>query len=149
MLFLRFKIGDDHYVVEATDVIEVVPYARLKKIPHAPPYVAGLMNYRGRTIPVIDVCYIMTDKPCAQRLSTRIVLVNYPITDDRKVCVGMLIESITETTSLDEKDFARSGVNLKDNAYLGGVIVSSKGIVQRVIIERLLPDEAREILLVD
>ena len=47
MLFLQFKINDNKYLLEAKGVIEVVPYANLKRIPKAPKYVAGLLNYRG------------------------------------------------------------------------------------------------------
>ena len=146
MLFMQFKIKDDRYVIEAKDIIEIVPFANLKRIPKAPPYVAGLLNYRGDTVPVIDVCFLMSEKLCELKLSSRIALVNYKDDDGKLVCLGLLIEHLTETVRFDEKDFSDSGVALKDNPYLGKVIIDDNCIVQMVNIRKIIPEEAHEIL---
>lgn len=146
MLFMQFKIDDDRYVIEAKDIIEIVPFANLKRIPKAPPYVAGLLNYRGDTVPVIDVCFLMSEKLCELKLSSRIALVNYKDDEGKQVCIGLLIEHLTETVRFDEKDFSDSGVALKDNPYLGQVVIDDDCIVQMVNIRKIIPEEAREIL---
>lgn len=143
MLFLQFKIGGERYLIEAKDVMEIVPFAHLKKVPGAPAYVAGLLNYRGSSIPVIDVCRLMSEKGCEVKLGSRIALVNYKKDDGKKVCIGLLIEHMTETVSLRESDFKPSGVNLRNHAYLGDVVMDGTGIVQRLNAEKILPDEAR------
>ena len=149
MLFLQFKSGDDRYLLEAKNVIEVIPFVHLKKIPKAPSYVAGLLNYRGKTIPVIDVCYLMTDKKCESKLSSRIVLANYNKDDDQKFCIGILNEHLTETVTWDESEFSSSGVNLEKDPYLDSVATDDKGVAQRINIAKLLPEEAYEILFKD
>lgn len=146
MLFVQFKINEDRYVVEAKDIVEIVPFANLKHIPKAPPYVAGLLNYRGETVPVIDICYLMTEKLCELKLSSRIALVNYKDDEGKPVCVGLLMEHLTETVRFDEKDFSEPGVAMKNNAYLGKVIVKDGCIIQRVDIRELIPEEARAVL---
>jgi chemotaxis-related protein WspB len=146
MLFMQFKINDDRYVLEARDIIEVVPYAKLKRIPKAPPYVAGLLNYRGETVPVIDICFLMSDRLCELKLSSRIVLVNYKDDDGHAVCIGLLIEHLTETVRFDEQDFSDSGVTLKDNPYLGRVIIDDNSIVQVVDIKKIIPESAHDVL---
>jgi len=146
MLFLQFKIGNDRYLIDAKDIIEVVPFAALKKIPKAPPYVAGLLNYRGKTIPVIDICYLMTDRPCKLRLSSRIALINYKADNGELLPVGFLIEQMTESVRWLESDFSDSRVNLKDNKYLGRVVIDDEGIAQRIEISMIIPEEADEIL---
>ncbi len=146
MLFLQFKSGDDRYLLEAKNVIEIIPFVHLKKIPKAPSYVAGLLNYRGKTIPVIDVCYLMTDKKCEPKLSSRIVLTNYNKDDGQQFCIGILNEHLTETVNWDESEFSSSGVNLEDEPYLDSVATDDKGVAQRINIAKLLPEEAYEIL---
>lgn len=146
MLFMQFKINDERYVIEAKDIIEVVPYANLKRIPKAPPYVAGLLNYRGDTVPVIDVCFLMSGKLCELKLSSRIALVNYKDVDGKLVCIGLLIEHLTETVRFDEKDFSDSGVNLKDNPCFGKIIIDDNCIVQMVNVNKIIPEEALEML---
>jgi chemotaxis-related protein WspB len=78
MLYLLFQVGSDQYALEAVRVVEVVPLLGLTKIPRAPKGVAGLFNYRGRPVPAVDLCELALNKPAEERLSTRIIIVNYP-----------------------------------------------------------------------
>ena len=148
---MQFKIGNNRYIFEARDVIEVIPFAHLKSIPKAPPYVAGLLNYRGHTVPVLDVCYLMSDKLCESKLSTRIALINYKGVNykndqDATVCLGLLIEHLIETVAFNESDFADSGVTLKDDPYLGKVVIDDHGIIQLVNIKKIIPAQAQDML---
>lgn len=146
MLFLQFKVKDNRYILEAKDIIEIVPYANLKRIPKAPPYVAGLLNYRGDTVPVLDICFVMSDKPCEAKLSSRIALANYKDDDDQSACIGLLIEHLTETIRFDENDFYDSGVTLEGSPYLGKVIIDDNCIVQVVDVKKIIPEAARDVL---
>src|SRR5438105_11295634 len=77
MLLLTFKIGSDRYALPASQMIEVVPLVSLKKIPQAPPGVAGIFNYHGQPVPVIDLSELTIGIPAQARVSTRIILINY------------------------------------------------------------------------
>jgi chemotaxis-related protein WspB len=146
MLFLQFKINDNKYILEARDIIEVVPYANLKRILKAPAYVAGLLNYRGNSIPVIDINFLMSDKPCEVKLSSRIALVNYKDGDGLSVCIGLLIEHLTETVRYNESDFSDSGVTLEESPYLGKVVIDDNRIIQMVNIGEIIPEAAHDVL---
>lgn len=84
MLVLQFRVGGDYYGLEGRTIIEVAPLVTLRSIPHAAAYVAGLFNYRGRLVPVIDLSALLIAVPSRPLMSTRIVLVNY---EDRKSVV--------------------------------------------------------------
>ena len=146
MLFLQFKINDNKYILEAKDIIEVVPYANLKRILKAPAYVAGLLNYRGNSVPVMDISFLMSDKPCEVKLSSRIALVNYKDGDGLSVCIGLLIEHLTETVRYDENDFSDSGVTLEESPYLGKVVIDDNRIIQLVTIGEIIPEAAHDVL---
>lgn len=146
MLFLQFKINDNKYILEAKDIIEVVPYANLKRILKAPAYVAGLLNYRGNSVPVIDISFLMSDKPSEVKLSSRIALVNYKGGDSQSVCIGLLIEHLTETVRYNENDFSDSGVTLEESPYLGKVVIDDNRIIQMVNIGEIIPEAAHDVL---
>ena len=76
MLFLTFTVGANRYAIDVTRVVEVVPRVELRKIPHAPAFLAGLLGYRGKVVPVIDLGLLLGITPCRDCLSTRIILVN-------------------------------------------------------------------------
>jgi len=77
MLFLLFQLGNDRYALEANRIVEIVPLLCLKTIPQAPKGVAGLLVYRGRAIPALDLCDLTFGRPARERMSTRIIIVNY------------------------------------------------------------------------
>ena len=76
MLILTFTAGGNRYAVEAARVIELVPRVELRCMPHAPAFLAGLLDYRGTVVPVVDLGLLLGSSPCQDRLSTRIILVN-------------------------------------------------------------------------
>lgn len=146
MLFMQFKINNDRYLLEAKDIIEIVPYANLKRIPRAPVYMTGLLSYRGDAVPVMDICYLMSDKPCELKLSSRIALVNHKDEDGQTVRIGLLIEHLTETVRFNEEDFSNSGVSLEEDLFSGKVIIDDAGIVQMINIRTIIPAEVHDIL---
>ena len=148
MLFVQFKVNDNKYILDVEDIVEIVPYVKLKRIPKAPDYVAGLLNYRGGSVPVLDVCRLMSDMPCEAKLSSRIALVNFR-DDNHTICIGLLIEHLTETVRYEESDFSDTGVTVEESAYLGKVVIDDNRIVQLVNISEIVPKEAHDILFQD
>jgi purine-binding chemotaxis protein CheW len=51
---LAFRLEGREYAVPAGEVIEVVRMVAVVPVPEAPPWVCGVLNYRGRVIPVVD-----------------------------------------------------------------------------------------------
>lgn len=146
MLFLRFAIATDHYVIEASQVAEVLPWLALKRLPAAPTWVAGAFSYRGEPVPVIDLTRLATGVSAPERRSTRLVLVHYPAPGPDARRLGVLVERATDTLRADASAFRSSGVDLPEGRYLGPVLDTDDGLVQWVRIDQLLTDEARALL---
>src|SRR2546428_9181135 len=149
MLLVIFYLGKDPYALESSQVVEIVPRILLKELPHAPQYVAGLFDYRGVIVPVIDLCRMTQGRACSEHLSTRVILVRYPYDryDGQKERVlGLMAERVTETIEKSESDLAAPGVSVDEAAYLGDVISDARGIIQCIRVERLLPESVRELL---
>lgn len=53
--YLSFCLGDEHYGVEILRVREIIGLIAITPLPQAPEHVKGVMNLRGRIIPVIDL----------------------------------------------------------------------------------------------
>lgn len=146
MLFLRFAIATDHYVIDATHVAEVLPWLALKRLPAAPAWVAGAFSYRGEAVPVIDLTRLATGTGAPERRSTRLVLVHYPAPGPGARLLGVLVERATDTLRADVSAFQASGVDLPEGRYLGPVLDTDDGLVQWVRVDQLLTDEARALL---
>jgi chemotaxis-related protein WspB len=83
MLFLIFHLSAERYALDCRQIAAVLPERALKTLPGAPSWVAGVLDYRGAPVPVIDVPALALGRPAAHRLSTRIVLVDYPFPGER------------------------------------------------------------------
>lgn len=145
MLFLLFELGEDRYALDAGSIAEVLPLVRIKRIPRAPPGVAGVFDYRGVPVPVIDLSQLALGRPARRRLSTRIVVVYYPDGDGRHL-LGLIAEKAAATLRREPADFSDSGVAGAEAPYLGPVTSDANGLVQRIEVERLLPQAVRELL---
>ena len=146
MLFLIFQLGKDRYALDASRVIEVLPLVALKHLPQAPKGVAGILNYRGRPVPAIDLSELTVGVPSRERLSTRIIIVNCPGENNSGQLLGLIAEHATEMLRKEVKDFMAHGVHVAAAPYLGPVLMDDKGMIQWVNEQQLLSDSLRQLL---
>lgn len=144
MKLLVFHIGQDRYGLRLGAVQRVLPLLDLKRLPLAPPAVAGLMNLHGRSVPVIDLARLGGGAASAEHVDTRIVLVDYATPEGGVHTLGLLAERVLGVQDVAERALADSGVRAAP--FLGDVAGDSAGIVQLVEPERLLPADLRATL---
>jgi chemotaxis-related protein WspB len=146
MLFIVFQIGRDRYALAASGIIEVLPLMNLKRVPCAPAGVAGVFNYHGTPVPVIDLNEMTLAEPAAQRLSTRIILVKYPLEAQHPHPLGLIAEQATNMIRRSTQDFVEPGLESENAPYLGRVANDTGGLIQWIEVERLLTPELRDVL---
>ncbi len=145
MLLLGFNIRDDQYVIDTHHIIEVTTLVRLKSLPGTVSGVAGLLNYHGTSVPVIDISELC-GKPVHQTsLTTRIIIVNYL----NNHIIGIKAENVTETIRISDNAFKESGIKINKNNFLGDVAEIDNKFIQLINIEQLLTDELRSCLFPD
>src|ERR1700675_4071662 len=130
MLFLLFQLGKDRYALEAGQVVEVLPLVNFKRIPNAPRGVAGIFNFHSAAVPLIDLTELALGRPSHAKMSTRIILISYPVESGKKHLLGLLAEYVMETLKLAEGDFVDSGVAATDAPYMGSIIPGKREIIQ-------------------
>lgn len=146
MLFLLFQLGSDRYALPATDVAEVLPLVAFKTLPGAPLGVTGLIDYRGTAVPVIDLSALALGRPAAHRISTRLIMVKYPLARGTTRLLGLLAERATGTISRQPSDFQPTGVTSETTRYLGPVTHDPRGLIQRIELDALLTPGLRAAL---
>ena len=149
MLLLSFHIGTERYALPAIDIVEILPLATLKNIPRAPDFIIGLLNYRGTTSPIIDICKIIEQRSCNKVLSSRIIMLKYLDTNNTHHTIGITAEKVTETLQVEQSDFQTSGVIVKDAPFLGPIINKDNEMIQFIETKNLLPDDVQSILFQD
>lgn len=146
MQFLLFSLGNDRYGLDTRRVVRVLPQLELKEIPQAPGWVAGLMNYRGQPVPVIDLAMLARGTPGRTSFDTRIVLVEYCRAPGIVHPLGLLAEQASDIRRFAQEDFMPPGVENTGAPYLGQVATSAGDIVQLVDVDSLLTVEVQAML---
>jgi chemotaxis-related protein WspB len=135
-LSLLLSVGKQRYAVPCLRVKEVIPDVDLEPEPRAPPWLAGLFNYRGAITPVIDLCQLVSDLPCADRLSSRIVVFELAGAGGRPRSAGLLAERITETRVL--KVHHRASTLRDDQSCFGDVFLDETGMIHGIDLDRVV-----------
>ena len=145
MLYLLFEIGADRYALPCAGIVAVEPMVRLKRIPQAVPGIAGVFDYHGDAVPVVDLNAMALGRPSREDFySTRMVVVEQPEEPGR--LLGLLVEKATEVARFNDSDFQEPGVIAEGARYLGPVVNDSRGIIQRVDAGQLLSPEVKAVL---
>jgi chemotaxis-related protein WspB len=146
MLFLLFRVGRDRYALDARQIAEVLPMVAIKRIPLSPRGVAGVCNFRGVPVPVIDLSDLAVGRPTQPRLGTRVILVHYADGTGARHLLGLLAERATETLRCSPADFVASGVTSEGAPYLGPVTAHAGSLIQRIEVDELLSVSVRDVL---
>ena len=140
MLFLLFHAGEDRYAIDASQAIEVLPLLQWKRVPHSRPGLAGMFNYHGAPVALIDLTELITNKPSRAWMNTRIVVIRRKGSGGGATVIGLLAERVTATLRLPGEAF-HSAVAEDKAGYLGPVAIQPSGIVQTIDIEGLFRDD--------
>jgi chemotaxis-related protein WspB len=144
MKLLIFHIGKDRYGIRLNDIARVLPLQQLKALPLAPAYVAGLMNFHGASVPVLDLCQLAGLQAGGQYFDSRIILVDCPAPDGTSHPLGLMAEHVMGIETVAPNQFVESGV--KAAPFLGQIVSSAAGILQMVELGQLLQDNVRAML---
>ena len=105
-----------------------------------------MIDYRGETLPLIDICFLLSGAPCKVVLCSRVLIGTIKSPEGKTVKVGWLFDGVTETVRIMEDQFKVPPLHLEQALYLGDVATDEKGIMQRIIVQNILPDDAYAIL---
>jgi chemotaxis-related protein WspB len=144
MKLLVFHIGADRYGLRLRDVVRVLPLLELKHLPLVPESVAGLMDYHGQSVPVIDLCRVSGLPSGEDHFDTRIIVADYVSPEGASHLLGLRAERVLGVQDVNEGQLTDSGVQAAP--FLGQVASDQQGMLQLVELEQLLPASLRALL---
>ncbi|MFP5223539.1 MAG: chemotaxis protein CheW [Acidobacteriota bacterium] len=113
--YLTFTLGDEVFALDIASVREVLEYTTITKVPRTPEAIRGVINLRGRAVPVVDV-RLKFGMPETQRtVNTCIIIVEVRLGGEETV-LGALADSVKEVMDIEPKDIEpapRMGTSIK------------------------------------
>lgn len=143
MLLITCHSSTNRYAIDARHVSEVLPRANLHRLTGSPPWLAGVLIYRGRATPVVDLTQLTEGSPCPNRLSSRIVMLQTELGGSSRR-FGILAERVGLREIRDEPAEARAETG--GAAALGSLRLDQQGVFQLIDIGRLVPADRQAVL---
>ncbi len=123
--FISFFIDNEEYGVVIHKVKEIIKMMHITPVPNSPFYIKGIINLRGKVIPVIELRLKFGIDFREYDAETNIIVVEVD-TGEKNILIGAIVDSVSDILQLDDKDIEEApsfGVEVNTDAMLGVGIV--------------------------
>lgn len=115
--YLTFSLGSEFYGIEIKYVTEIIGLQPITEVPELPQYIKGIINLRGKIIPVMDVRLRFQKSFREYNDRTCVIVI-----DIRDVAIGLIVDSVAEVMNIPDEDIATvPSVTKGINRYIKGI----------------------------
>jgi purine-binding chemotaxis protein CheW len=137
--YLTFKLGAEEYGLEILKVQEIIKMMDITKVPRTPEFVRGVINLRGKVIPVVDLRlkFSMDSKETTDKTCVIVVQVAHGA---GRVTMGTIVDEVSEVLDIagEQIEPAPEFGTAVDTAFILGMGKVAKKVVMLLDIDRVL-----------
>jgi len=135
---LLFRLMDNQiYGINVFKVQEVIRCPQLTQMPNSKPVISGIANMRGKTIPVIDLGYALTNKPMPPESIENAFVI---IADYNRSVQGFLVNSVDRIVNMHWEEILAPPKGAGGVSFLTAVTRVDEKLVEIIDVERILED---------
>jgi purine-binding chemotaxis protein CheW len=136
--YLTFLLDKDVYGLEINYVKEIVEIQTITELPELPEYVKGIINLRGKIIPVVDVR--IRFRKARKEYNDRTCII---VVDIKDISIGLIVDSVTEVLAIPEQDIVDPPqMNRgKNNKYINKIGKDGNNVKLLLDCEKLLTEK--------
>src|ERR1700722_13542684 len=140
--YLTLGIDQELYGIDIRNVREILDMRPISKLPHAPPFMLGMIDVRGAGYPVVDLRTKLRLPRAEPTAATRIIILDVPL-KDRTLGVGFVADRVFEVTGLDEDrtEGAPDVGGRWESRYVAGIGRKGEAFVVIFDLERLMESD--------
>jgi len=137
--YLTFALGDERFAIPVDQVQEVVEFGHVTKVPNAPDYMLGIINLRGRVLPLLDTKLKLGLPATALSQKSRIMVLDLQLEDDKNLQIGAMVDLAREVIEISENEIqdAPEFEDLKSSAPITGIVNKQGDITMIMDITRV------------
>ncbi|ATW26100.1 chemotaxis protein CheW [Candidatus Formimonas warabiya] len=140
--FLTFSIGPEFYGIEIKYVTEIIGIQSITEVPELPEYVRGIINLRGKIIPVMDV-RLRFKKPFREYNDRTCVIV----VDLQEISIGLIVDCVSEVLSIPEQEIVPPpDLNKGGSKFIKGIGKVGSEVKLILDCDKLLKQDEAELL---
>lgn len=133
--YVLFKLDNEFYGIDILQVETIEKVMDITRVPHALPYVQGVINLRGEVVPVINLRKRFNLPEAAFDEESRIIIVSI-----EDMIVGLLVDSSSEVIQLEDGDIDEAPElgDQKDKGYIKGIGKKENRIIILLDLKKIL-----------
>jgi purine-binding chemotaxis protein CheW len=141
--YLTFKLGREEFGIELVRVREIIALIEITALPLAPDYVRGIMNLRGRVIPVIDLRRKLAMTPTEDH-DRKCIIVCDVERDGQTVQMSILVDAVSEVLYVNAADIEDAPVfsTEVEPRFIYGIAKVKSGVKILLDIDNVLSPKA-------
>ncbi len=134
--FLMFKLGNESYGIDIRYVTEIIGIQPVTEVPELPEYIRGIINLRGKIIPVMDVRLRFKKQLREYTDRTCVVVINVANNS-----VGLIVDGVADVMLIPDTDIvAPPEISRNCNRYIKGIGKIGSDVKLILDCEKLLTD---------
>lgn len=102
--YLTFTLQDESYGIDVLKVREIIRLTTITAVPQMPPYIRGVINLRGKIVPVMDLRLRFEFSNAANTEQTCIVVVQVKLPDGKITQMGLVVDGVEEVINISDAD---------------------------------------------
>ncbi len=135
--FLTFLLGSETYGIEIRYVTEIIGIQTITEVPELPDYIRGIINLRGKIIPVMDVR--LRFKKSFREYNDRTCVI---VVDIQNISIGLIVDSVSEVLSIPETEIVPPPeVSKEGSKYIRGIGKVGNEVKLLLDCDKLLNDD--------
>lgn len=138
---LTFKLENQEYALAVSDVSEILRMVAIARLPEGPECVAGIINLRGKIVPVIDLRRRFGMPGRDHTLTTPIIVARL-----EDVIVGLIVDRVSEVLTITDRCLEPASVALAEGHAIGSVAKVNDRLLFMISMNDLLTFEDRALL---
>lgn len=121
--YLTFALGAEKFAILVEHVQEIVEFGQVTKVPNAPAYMLGIINLRGRVLPLLDTKLKLGLQATERTQKSRVMVLDIQ-TDDKNLQIGAVVDVAREVVEISDTEIQEPPEfeNLKTSAPITGIV---------------------------
>lgn len=138
--YLTFKLAEEIFGLEILKVQEIIGQMKVTQIPKTPAFIRGVINLRGKIIPVIDLRLKFDMEGQKDTVKTCIIVVQISTSKDKKITMGILVDEVSEVLDIKAEQIEEppSFGSSVDTAFILGMGKVGQKVLMLLDIDKVL-----------
>ncbi len=136
--YLTFLIEEETYAIDVKYIVEIVLIQPITKVPDKPSYVKGIINLRGKIVPILDVRIRFNREPLIYNdMNCSIIIV-----DVEEEVLGLIVDQVSDVLIIPKEDIvAPPEISSENNRFVRGIGKNGDRVKQMLDCVKLIKED--------